>query len=199
MKNFGRKLYSITEFYRICYLTFFSIPTFIITKKNKILSDQLAERVMLAVTEVNGCAFCSYAHTKMALETGIKDKEIQNMLAGINDDVPKGEMAAVVFGQHYADSRGYPSKKSWETVIKTYGKQKAEGILASIRIVTLGNAAGVPWGSFIKRFKNKPDKRSNLPYEIAMILASIVFPIIAAIHALIAIIIKRPVIKFKNK
>lgn len=109
-KNFGRKLYSFTELYRIYYLTFFSIPTFISTKKNKILSDQLIERIMLAVTEVNGCAFCSYAHTKMALETGIKDKEIQNMLMGINDDVPKKEMAAVVFGQHYADSRGYPSK-----------------------------------------------------------------------------------------
>jgi AhpD family alkylhydroperoxidase len=39
---------------------------------------------MLAVTEVNGCEMCSYAHTKMALEAGLSNDEIQQMLAGDN-------------------------------------------------------------------------------------------------------------------
>ena len=114
--TFGRKLYSLIEYYRITYLAFFSIPKFAKIKKNKLLSEHFIERIMLAVTEVNGCVVCSYAHTKMALEAGMSNEEIQNMLAGISDDIPENEMSAVVFSQHYADSRGYPSKESWERI-----------------------------------------------------------------------------------
>ncbi|MFC0273464.1 carboxymuconolactone decarboxylase family protein [Metabacillus herbersteinensis] len=32
---------------------------------------------MLAVTEVNGCEFCSYSHTKIALEQGMSQEEIK--------------------------------------------------------------------------------------------------------------------------
>ncbi|WP_256205872.1 carboxymuconolactone decarboxylase family protein [Carnobacterium iners] len=38
------------------------------------------ERIMLAVTQVNGCSVCSYTHTKMALEVGMKSEKIKNIL-----------------------------------------------------------------------------------------------------------------------
>ncbi|ABE51396.1 carboxymuconolactone decarboxylase family protein [Methanococcoides burtonii] len=195
--NFGRKLYSLGEFYKITYLAFFSTYDLLYAKKNELLSQHFLERIMLAVTEVNGCEVCSYAHTKMALEAGMSNEEIQSMLAGISDDVPEEEMSAVVFGQHYADSRGYPSKESWERIIEIYGLREAKGILASIRIMMLGNAAGIPWGSFVNRFKGKPDNRSSLPYEIGMILCTIIYLPIALIHALLAKLFNRSTIKFK--
>lgn len=37
-------------------------------KKKKIVNKDFVERLQLAVTEVNGCAACSYAHTYMALK-----------------------------------------------------------------------------------------------------------------------------------
>ncbi len=196
--NFGKKLYSLKEFYRITYLAFFSTYDLLYVKKKKLLSKHFIERIMLAVTEVNGCEICSYAHTKMALEAGMKNEEIQNMLAGICDDVPEKEMSAVVFGQHYADTRGYPSKKSWERIIELYGLSEAKGILASIRIMMLGNAAGIPWSSFIYRFKGKPDKRSSVLYEIGMMLGTIIILPVAIIHALLAKLFNRPTITFKS-
>lgn len=197
--GFGRKLYSIGEFYKITYLAFFSIYDLLYAKKKNILSDHFLERIMMAVTEVNGCPFCSYAHTKMALEAGMTNEEIQNLLAGISDDIPEEEMSAVVFGQHYAESRGYPSKESWDRIREVYGDKEAKGILASIRIMMFGNAAGIAWGSFVNRFKRQEsDDRSTLPYEIGMVLTTIIYLPIAIIHALLAKLFRRPTIKFKT-
>lgn len=142
---------------------------------------------MLAVTEVNGCEICSYAHSKMALEAGLSNKEIQNMLSGESGDVPSEEMPAVMFAQHYADYRGRPSKESWERMIEIYGLPKSKGILGIIRKIMLGNTYGIPWSSFFNRFKGKPDKRSSLFYELTMIFCSFIFIPIAVIHALLPI------------
>ena len=109
----GRKLYSVPEAYWILYKGLFSVKHMFRAKKNKELPPDFIERIMLAVTEVNGCAICSYAHTKMALEAGMSNEEIQNMLSGVFDNVPTDEMAAIMFAQHYADCRGNPSQESW--------------------------------------------------------------------------------------
>lgn len=198
--TFGRKLYSLGEFYKIYYLAFFSAYDFIYAKIKKLLHEHFIERIMIAVTEVNGCPFCSYAHTKMALEAGMSNEEIQNMLAGVSDDVPKEEMSAVVFSQHYAEMRGKPSKKSWERVVEIYGLKKAKGILAAIRIMMFGNAAGIAWGSFVNRFKKgeKADERSGLLYEIGMVLTTIIYLPIALIHTLLAKLFRISTIKFKD-
>ncbi|MDY0236440.1 MAG: carboxymuconolactone decarboxylase family protein [Gudongella sp.] len=196
--NFGRKLYSLREYYKIMYLAFFSMPDFSSIKKNKFLNDHFIERIMLAVTEVNGCAVCSYAHTKMALEAGMTNEEIQNMLAGVSDNVPEEEMSAVMFAQHYADSRGYPSNESWERIVEIYGLPKSKGILASIRIIMFGNASGIPLSSFFNRFKGKADERSSLLYEIGMIIVTIIYIPIALIHAFLAKLFRIPIITFKT-
>lgn len=184
----GKKLFSIKEAYIIAYSAFCSMPEFRHAKINKLLNQQFIERIMLAVTEVNGCAVCSYAHTKMALEAGMSNEEIQKMLAGINDDVHTEEMPAIMFAQHYADYRGHPSENSWERVVDEYGLQKAKGILGAIRIIMMGNAYGIPWSSFFYRFKGKPDKRSNLIYELGIIFSSIFFMPVALIHSFLTII-----------
>jgi AhpD family alkylhydroperoxidase len=197
MKNiFGKKLYSLRESYVITYLAFLSAGKFIYAKRHEILSQQFIERIMLSVTEVNGCQVCSYAHTKMALESGMGNEEIQNMLAGIKDDVPPDEMQAVMFAQHYADSRGLPSKESWERIVESYGITKAQGILGAIRIIMWGNAYGIAWSSFIDRFKGKGNERSNLPYELGMVITSVFYVPIALVHSFLAKMFGMRPIKF---
>ena len=104
----GKKLYSVKESYWIFYHGMRTIKYMSKAKKNQELSPKFIERIMLAVTEVNECAICSYAHTKKALASGMSNEEIQKMLTGIMDDVPADEVAAVMFAQHYADTRGQP-------------------------------------------------------------------------------------------
>ena len=150
---------------------------------------------MLAVTEVNHCDLCSHAHTKKALESGMSCEEIQKLLSGIIEDVPVDEIAAVIFAQHYADTRGNPTLESWQHIVKIYGTSRAKGILGSIRTIMIGNTYAFLGAHFFNRFMGKPDQRSSLKYEISMILGSFLIPI-SLFHALISDLLKKPIISF---
>ncbi len=197
-KKFGRKLYSVSESYTLMYNGIRTVGALKKAKSKNLMSSTFIERLMLAVTEVNNCPMCSYAHTKAALEAGMDHDEIKNMLDGVIYNIPDDEIEGVLFAQHYADKRGNPSKESWNKIVEVYGKTKAKGILASVRMIMMGNAYGIPLGSFMNRFRGKADERSTLIYEISMLLSFIVFLPVSLIHALISIIFNKPFINYKN-
>jgi AhpD family alkylhydroperoxidase len=191
----GKKLYSVQESYWIFYNAMRTMKYRFKSKRNQELSPQFIQRIVLAVTEVNDCAICSYAHSKKALERGMSGEEIHNMLAGIMDDVPDDELAAVMFAQHYADTRGHPTRESWQRIVEIYGTSRAKGILGAIRVIMMGNAYGIAWSSFFNRLRRRADPRSSLLYEISMILGTVLIPI-SIIHALISDLLRKPVISF---
>jgi AhpD family alkylhydroperoxidase len=194
--GFGRKLHSMKEIYLISYKGVRTIKYLSKSKKNRELSQHFIERIMLAVTEVNGCEVCSYAHTKMALESGMSNEEIQNMLAGIVTDIPSEELPAVMFAQHYADSRGNPSEDSWKRLVEVYGLAKSQGILGAVRVIMIGNAYGIPWSSFYNRLKGKADNRSSILYEImVMIIGTLLMPV-ELIHGIVSGLFRIPIIRF---
>lgn len=189
MDSQGRKLYSLAEAFRISFNAFRSLPKIKKAEAAGLIDDKFKERIMLAVTEVNGCALCSYSHTQMALEAGMSDQEIAALLQGIFDDVPSDELPAIIFAQHYADSRGRPTKGSLEQIVERYGQEKASAIVSVIRVIMMGNTYGVPLGSFGGRLKRQPQKidpRSNIGYEIAMLLSLIIYIPVCFIAALLA-------------
>ncbi len=192
----GKKLYSLKETYWIFFNGIRTIKYMIQAKKKGELTLPNIERIMLAVTEVNGCGICSYAHSKVALEAGMTNEEVENLLSGMFDYVPKEELTGVLFAQHYADSRGNPSRESWERVMEEYGESKAKGILGAIRGITIGNVYGISWSSFFNRFKGKADPRSSLAYEALLMTAGSLLIPFALFHVLIAMIMKKPLISF---
>ena len=96
-----RPLYSWSEGIRIYYLAISSVYPF---EKAK-LQDTFVERLMLAVTAVNKCPMCSYAHTEIALKSGMAKEEIENLLGGSYTDCPPEEGGAILFAQHYAEKK----------------------------------------------------------------------------------------------
>jgi hypothetical protein len=62
----------------------------------------------------------------------------------------------------------------------------------------IGNIFGIPLGSFLNRFKGKPDKRSSIFYEIGMMGASIILVPVALAHALLDNLGRKPIIVFKS-
>lgn len=192
----GKKLYSVWELYKIMTLAFRSAPSLKKARAAGKMDKAFLERIMLAVTEVNGCAMCSYYHTKVALEEGFSEEEIRGMLGGSMSDVPDDELDGVLFAQHYADTRGKPSQESWQRVLTQYGETGAFGVLAGTRMIMFGNATGIPAGSFINRFRKKPDPRSNIGYELVMMLAMLVYLPFAGLTALILNLVKAPLIRF---
>ena len=195
-QEFYKKIYSVQEFYHILYDGLRTVKYMVKAKKNKSLSPELIERIMLGVTEVNGCEVCSYAHTKMALEQGLSNEEIQNLLTGTADGVPPDEMPAFLFAQHYADTRGNPTEESWNRIESLYGKNKANGILGAIRSIMIGNVHGIALSAFFSRLKGKPIKKSSLFYELSMIFSLIIYLPVGIVQAIIADLFKKPIINF---
>ena len=113
--EFKRK-FSLWEMYRSLVFLPGAISKMIGNNKTKLVDMHFVQRLQLAVTEVNGCAACSYQHTKMALREGMSGEEISSFLSGDRNFIKPEEAKAIMFAQHYADSRGYPKKYTYDAV-----------------------------------------------------------------------------------
>ncbi len=191
------RLFTVGEEYKHLVLLFRTVHYMSKARRKKLIDKHFTERIMLGVTQVNGCPLCSYAHTKMALEMGMEEKQIEDLLGGELDDVPPEQLKAVLFGQHYAETKGRPSRAAWDEIVHVYGEDAAKGILGAIRIMMVGNIWGVAIGLLKDRIQHKKvDKRSSLGYELLLTFAMFPFFPIAAIHALILAIFRIPLLKF---
>lgn len=179
-----KRFYTPGEFYRILLLGLRTAPRLLRSRRGGELDPEFVERIMLAVTEVNGCEVCSYAHARMALAQGMSREEIQKLLSGNTEGVPAEEAVGIAFAQHYADSRGNPDPAAWLRLVEAYGSTRAFGILGAARVMMIGNAYGIPWSALLSRLRGRPIRNSSIPYEAGMLLAIIVFLPVAALHAL---------------
>ena len=193
-RSFYNRLYSAREAYRITYQGLRTAPSLLKAKRGGELSGASAERIMLAVTEVNGCEVCSYAHARMALEMGMGAEEVRSLLAGDTGAIPADEAIAIAFAQQYADSRGSPSRESWQRLVETYGAMKARGILGAARVMMIGNAYGIAWSAFRSRLKGRSIARSSLAYELVMLFSVVVHPPVALVHAAVSGLLGVPII-----
>lgn len=151
-------------------------------KKKNLLHKHFIERIHLAVTEVNGCAACSYAHTYMALNQGMSSEEINSFLSGDGRFINESEAKAIVFAQHFADLRGLPKADAYEVVKEEYGEEKAHIILSAAQVMLVGNIYGIPMSALQARLKGKAFKDSTLLYELGMQVFGIILLPIALIH-----------------
>ena len=189
--EFKRK-FNLCELYRAFVFFPGAISKLVENKKSKLLDKQFVERLQLAVTEVNGCAVCSYYHTKMALRQGMSNEEICSFLSGDGNFIKPEEVKAIMFAQHFADSKGIPKKYAYDTIVKEYGKTKAGIILGACQVILAGNMYGIPFSAFQSRLKGKTYKDSTLFYELGMLIAGIVCIPIALVHGLLSTLIALP-------
>ncbi len=195
-----KKLFTIFEIYNISVKSFRGISKFLKARKTGVIDIKLQERIMLAVTGVNKCSMCSYAHTKAAFDAGLSDDEIKAYLDTDFTNIPTNEAKAILFAQHYADTRGKVSKSSWDELVKEYGIEKSEAILAAIRAIMFGNATGKPAGSFINRIKGKKsDNRSSLLYELIVFILLIPIILFGFIQAMLLNLFRVPIISFESE
>jgi AhpD family alkylhydroperoxidase len=117
----------------------------------KAIPSTFRERLMLAVVSVYGCRYCSWAHTREALRSGINKDEISSLLAGSVDNCPEDEAVALLYAQHWADSDMRPTPEASERLEETYGAEKARVINLVLRINRVGNLSGNTWDRFLNR------------------------------------------------
>ena len=177
--------FSFWELYRSLVYIPRAMQVLIKNNKQKLLSQKFVERLQLAVTEVNGCPACSYQHTKMALQLGMSNEEITSFLSGGDEFIDPAEAKAILFAQHFADSRGFPKQYAFDAVVKEYGEIKANIILSATQVMISGNIYGIPYSAFQARLKGEQYKDSSLFYELGMMMGGIIVLPIALIHAIL--------------
>jgi AhpD family alkylhydroperoxidase len=119
--------------------------------RKKLVSPAFRERLMLAVTAVNGCRYCSYFHTRQALKSGITAEEISDLLAGDVANCPQDEAVAVIYAQHWAESDAHPDPEAVRRLQQTYGREKTEAIHLVLRMIRMANLLGNSWDYLIYR------------------------------------------------
>jgi AhpD family alkylhydroperoxidase len=118
---------------------------------SRLISPAFQERLMLAVTAVEGCRYCSYFHAKQALKSGVTPEEISRLLSGDVDNCPEDEAVAVIYAQHWAESDAHPDPEAERKLQQTYGVEKKEAIHLMLRMIRLGNLLGNTWDYLLYR------------------------------------------------
>jgi len=195
-----KRRFSLREMYLATVFAPRAISKLIGNKKSNLIDQNFVKRIQLAITEVNGCAICSYGHAKMALHQGMSNEEINSFLSegGGGDFIKPEEAKAILFAQHFADSKGFPKKYSYDAIVKEYGEAKARIILSASQMMIVGNMYGIPLSAFLSRLKGMPYKDSSLFYEISILIAEILFLPIAIFQGIMRGFLGFPNEKFDN-
>lgn len=187
-KQFKRK-FSFPELYRSFVYAPRAIRKLLQNNKSTLVDKQFIERIQLAVTEVNGCAACSYQHTQMALKLGMSNEEISSFLSGGTEYTKPEESKGILFAQHFADTRAYPKEYAYQTIVEEYGEEAAATILSAAQAMIAGNMYGLPFSAFLSRLQGKPYKDSTLFYELGMLIFGLLVLPIAILHGFLRSIV----------
>ena len=153
MKTFPRRLYvSFGDFWRDIHYILGNRSTLKTAMRGELVSEQFRERLMLMVTKVNGCRYCSYFHAREALKAGISAHELEFLLAGnIPSDAPQAEIPALLYAQHWAEADSHPDPATRQKIINLYGTEKTAAIEIILRMIRVGNLSGNLWDYILYR------------------------------------------------
>mgnify|MGYP001294675579 CR=1 FL=1 len=150
--RFKRRTYkNLGEFLRDAWFPVRNMRRLRAVREKGLVSPAFRERLMMAVTAVNGCRYCSYFHARVALKSGVSPDEIRGLLAGTVEDCPDEEAVALVYAQHWAESDAHPDVAAVERLRQTYGAERANAIHLMLQMIRGGNLMGNSWDYFLYR------------------------------------------------
>jgi len=106
------------------------------------LDPAFRERLFLAVTQVNGCRYCSYFHAQQALLHGVTDEEIRGLGDGLLECCLPQELTALCYAQHWAESDARPDPEARTRLLEAYGAETTAQIDLALRMIRIGNLTG---------------------------------------------------------
>lgn len=173
-RTFSRRIFTYPTFIRAIDELLVRLPDLKRAARGGRVSKAFSERIMLAVTQVNGCRYCNWGHSLAALKAGVPQEQIDAILSNEFTELPEEEISALLFAHHYAESAGDYDPEAWEKLVGQYTEEGARDILAYIRMITFGNLWGNSFDALLSRFIGRPAPNSSLPSELGIIFGSVV-------------------------
>lgn len=140
--SFQKRAFNLRSFITALRELFVNLSDWRKLRAQPSIDPGFSEKIMLAVTQVNDCRYCSYVHTRKALNAGVPQAEIRSIMGGDLEHSPQDQLVALVFAQHYAESAGKPDDQAFRQLERTYGQDSARKILAYTRIIYFANLLG---------------------------------------------------------
>ena len=178
-QSFNRNIYTFKTFRQDMKFIFSHMA--LIRKTMHDLDQAFVEKIMTVVTAVNGCRYCSWFHARQAVASGISPEEVQQMLKlQFQADAAEDELTALLYAQHYAETRRNPSPEMTAKLVAEYGPEKAEEIQVVIRMITFGNLSGNTFDAFLSRLKGAKAEGSNPVFEFIFFIfgAPVLLPLL---------------------
>ena len=143
MKAFNRRIYRSLSAFIIDFKAIMAQRDQMkLLMRGELIDAAFRERLMLAVTAVNGCSYCSYAHARQALVEGVDSDEIKALQDGVVKNSPKEELPALLYAQHWAETGGNIDPVARERIIELYNEDTVQAIELTLRTIQMGNLLG---------------------------------------------------------
>lgn len=107
---------------------------------------------MLVVTDVNECRYCQSFHVPQAVNAGIGQEELEQLLSGlIPENTPDDQSMALVYARHWAERNAQPVDALEKQLLESYGKETVQEIKIILRMIRMGNLMGNTWDYLLYR------------------------------------------------
>ncbi len=107
---------------------------------------------MLVVTDVNECRYCQSFHISQAVNAGIGQEELEQLLSGlIPENTPDDQAMALVYARHWAERNAQPADALEKQLLESYGKETVQEIKIILRMIRMGNLMGNTWDYLLYR------------------------------------------------
>ncbi len=116
-----------------------------------VITPAFRERLMLTVTAVNNCRYCSYGHARAALSEGVSQEEIEALGKGHFDGSPAEEIPAMLYAQHWAEMNGDPESSVRDQIVARYGEPAVDAMELAMRMIRMGNLSGNTFDYLVHR------------------------------------------------
>lgn len=148
-------------------------------KKQRVMTKKRRERIMLAISEVNGCALCSFVHTKLALSAHMELSEIQTLLAGDLQGVPTEDVLAVLFAKDFAANHEVIDPAFYEKLVAYYGVPQSRAIVCASHVITMTTSMGISLALLKNTLTFRHQKGSKIWNELLIPLVTVIgFPVL---------------------
>lgn len=143
MRPFSKRTFgSFGAFLAELWYQLIHLPSLVRAVRYEAIPADFRERLLLAVTAVNGCRYCSWAHTRAALAAGVSHSETEQLLEGVVDLDRPHEVPALYYAQHWAEANGAPDHDAAGKLEAAYGEETSHHVHTFLRAIHFANRFG---------------------------------------------------------
>jgi AhpD family alkylhydroperoxidase len=171
---YKKRIFTLTTFAAGLTGLLLGLPESVSARLHKGISHAFAEKLRLATTSVNGCVYCSYGHSMLAMKAGITREEIDLLLKGeLGCEIDSFEAPGLLFAQHYAETGSHPDTGMLLKLKDAYGEILSKDILTFVREIQFGNLSGNTFDAFLSRLRGDAAAGSSPLFEAFFFLVSL--------------------------